>query len=193
MDWPATVRVAVNVSAVQFKSRTLVQDVLEALQTSGLTAERLELEITEAVLLEDTELALSVLQALRAHGIRLSMDDFGTGYSSLGYLRRFPFDRLKIDRSFVVDAAQGGGALAIIEAITSLGRSLGMVTTAEGVETTAQFDVVRAAGCGEVQGYLFSRPGPPEGISALLATRLPAAAAAEAAPPGPTCSSVSSS
>jgi len=169
MDWPATVRVAVNVSAVQFKSRTLVQDVLGALQASGLPAERLELEITEAVLLEDTELALSVLQALRAHGIRLSMDDFGTGYSSLGYLRRFPFDRLKIDRSFVVDAAQGGGALAIIEAITSLGRSLGMTTTAEGVETAGQLSAVQSAGCAEVQGFLFCRPMPADQISALIA------------------------
>jgi len=169
MDWPATVRVAVNVSAVQFKSRTLVTDVFDALAASGLPPDRLELEITEAVLLEDTELALSVLRTLRARGVHLSMDDFGTGYSSLSYLRRFPFDRIKIDRSFVADAAQGGDALAIIEAINRLGNSLSMVTTAEGVETTGQLSAVASAGCAEVQGYLFCRPMPADQIAALIA------------------------
>ncbi|MDO9286166.1 MAG: EAL domain-containing protein [Aquabacterium sp.] len=198
MAWPAPVRIAVNLSPVQFKSRTLLRDVLDALHDSGLPPQRLELEITEAVLLDDTEQALSVLHAMRERGIRISMDDFGTGYSSLSYLRRFPFDKIKIDRSFIQDAALGGDALAIVGAISSLGRSLGMSTTAEGVETDEQLAAVCAAGCVEVQGYLFSRPGPAGDIAALIAGRtppgLPVAAPAAAAPsePGASCSNDSS-
>jgi len=171
--WPESVRIAVNLSPVQFKSHTLLRDVMAALHDSGLPPQRLELEITEAVLLDDTERALSVLHAMRERGIRISMDDFGTGYSSLSYLRRFPFDKIKIDRSFIQDAAQGGDALAIVGAISNLGRSLGMSTTAEGVETVEQLAAVCAAGCAEVQGYLFSRPGPASAISALIATHRP--------------------
>lgn len=169
MAWPAAVRIAVNVSPVQFKGRTLLRDVLDALAASGLPPQRLELEITEAVLLDDTDTALATLHALRERGIRVAMDDFGTGYSSLSYLRRFPFDKLKIDRSFVKDTTQAGHALAIVGAICTLGRSLGMDTTAEGVETVAQLRAVQAAGCAEVQGYLFSRPGPAAAIAALIA------------------------
>ncbi len=173
VEWPQPVRIAVNLSTVQFKSRTLVRDVLAALQDTGLPAQRLELEITESVLLDDTEHALSVLHALRQHGVRISLDDFGTGYSSLSYLRRFPFDKIKIDRSFVQDAAQGGDAQAIVRAICSLAKCLGMSTTAEGVETNEQLAAVREAGCDEVQGYLFSRPGPAGAIAALMAERNP--------------------
>jgi predicted signal transduction protein with EAL and GGDEF domain len=191
-QWPAHVRLSVNVSPVQVKSRTLLRDVLDALQSAGLLPQRLELEITEAVLLDDTERALSLLHALRERGIRIAMDDFGTGYSSLSYLRRFPFDRIKIDRSFVQDAALRADGLAIVSAICSLARSLGMTTTAEGVETTEQFEAARAAGCGEVQGYLFNRPGPPADITALLPSCPPAAASTASTPQGATCSNASS-
>jgi len=193
--WPASVRIAVNLSPVQFKSHTLLRDVMAALHDSGLPPQRLELEITEAVLLDDTERALSVLHAMRERGIRISMDDFGTGYSSLSYLRRFPFDKIKIDRSFIQDAAQGGDALAIVGAISNLGRSLGMSTTAEGVETIEQLAAVCAAGCAEVQGYLFSRPGPASAISALIATHRPPGQPTETPAPseqGTPCSNDSS-
>ncbi len=166
--WPDSVIVAVNLSAVQFGSRSLVQDVLSALAEAGLPARRLELEITESVLLDDTEQNLQLLHALRQHGVRISMDDFGTGYSSLSYLRRFPFDRIKIDRSFVTDVAKGGDALALIGAISGLGKSLGMATTAEGVETCEQLQAVKDAGCTDVQGFLFSRPGPAQAVDALI-------------------------
>jgi diguanylate cyclase (GGDEF)-like protein len=193
--WPAPVRVAVNLSPVQFKCRTLLRDVLAALHDSGLPPHRLELEITEAVLLDDTEQSLSVLHALRERGIRIAMDDFGTGYSSLSYLRRFPFDKIKIDRSFVQDTDQGADAVAIVSAICSLARSLGMSTTAEGVETQAQLAAVCAAGCAEVQGYLFSRPGPANAIAALISERpwptVPAKAHAPSAQ-GTPCSNDSS-
>jgi predicted signal transduction protein with EAL and GGDEF domain len=193
--WPAPVRVAVNLSPVQFKCRTLLRDVLAALHDSGLPPHRLELEITEAVLLDDTEQSLSVLHALRERGIRIAMDDFGTGYSSLSYLRRFPFDKIKIDRSFVQDTDQGADAVAIVSAICSLARSLGMSTTAEGVETQAQLVAVCAAGCAEVQGYLFSRPGPANAIAALISERpwptVPAKAHAPSAQ-GTPCSNDSS-
>ncbi len=169
VQWPDDLRLAVNLSPVQFKSRTLVADVLAALASSGLAPQRLELEITEAVLIHDTERALSVLHALREHGIRISLDDFGTGYSSLSYLQRFPFDKIKIDRSFVQAMAPGNDAQAIVTAVSSLGTTLGMATTAEGVETPEQLAAVRAAGCTEMQGFLFSRPGPAEAIRDLIA------------------------
>ena len=176
--WPDPVCIAVNLSPVQFKSRTLLRDILAALHDSGLPPHRLELEITESVLLDDDEHALSLLHALHERQIRVSLDDFGTGYSSLSYLRRFPFDKIKIDRSFIQDAEKGGSAQAIVGAISSLARSLGMSTTAEGVETVEQLAVVRESGCVDVQGYLFSRPGPASGIDALLAMQLPARQAA---------------
>ena len=171
--WPAQVRVAVNLSPVQFRSRTLVADVMGALAASGLAPQRLALEITEAVLMHDVDQALQMMQALRRLGVRTALDDFGTGYSSLSYLRRFPFDKIKIDRSFVVDLAQGDSAACIIKAISALAAGLGMSTIVEGVETLEQLCAVQAAGCTEVQGYLFSQPRPAGEIAAQIAHGLP--------------------
>jgi diguanylate cyclase (GGDEF)-like protein len=169
--WPDDIKVAVNLSPVQFRSRTLVQVVLSALAYSRLSPDRLELEITESVLLGDNEANLATLHQLRELGARISMDDFGTGYSSLRYLRSFPFDKIKIDQSFVRDMVERPDCVAIVRAVAGLGLSLGIATTAEGVETQAQLQRVRAEGCTEVQGYLFSRPIPASGIAAVLATR----------------------
>ena len=157
-----------NLSPVQFKNRNLVTVVIAALSASGLRADRLELEITEAVLLQDNETTLATLHALRNIGVRISMDDFGTGYSSLSYLRSFPFDKIKIDQSFVQDLATRGDSMAIVRAVTGLGKSLGITTTAEGVETSEQLSLLRAEGCTEVQGYLFSPPRPAAEIERLL-------------------------
>ncbi|RYE84182.1 MAG: EAL domain-containing protein, partial [Hyphomicrobiales bacterium] len=167
-DWPDHVRVAVNLSPVQFKNRGLVDHVTSALREAGLDPGRLELEITESLLLADTEETLDTLHLLRGLGVRISMDDFGTGYSSLSYLRSFPFDKIKIDRSFMHGLGQEKDSLAIIKAVIGLGQSLGMSTTAEGIETEAQLEAVRAQGCDEVQGFLFSPPLPKSGIAALL-------------------------
>ncbi|WGS23289.1 MULTISPECIES: EAL domain-containing protein [unclassified Bradyrhizobium] len=166
--WPADVKVAVNLSPVQFRSRNLVQAVISALAHSGLSARRLELEITESVFLAETEANLAILHQLRELGVSISMDDFGTGYSSLSYLRSFPFDKIKIDRSFVKDLARRSDCLAIVRAISGLGRSLKITTTAEGVETIDQLDWLRAEGCNEVQGFLFSAARPASEIGALL-------------------------
>lgn len=166
--WPPEVHVAVNVSVLQFRRGTLLRDVAQALRDSGLPATRLEIEITETVMMEDAAQAIEVLNDLRRLGVRVAMDDFGTGYSSLSYLRSFPFDRIKIDRSFVRDVGTHAGARSIVSAIAGLGRSLGMAVTAEGVETLAQLDAVRNEGCDEVQGYLFSRPRPACDIPALI-------------------------
>jgi diguanylate cyclase (GGDEF)-like protein len=162
--WPDHVTVAVNISPVQFKNALLVPMITSALAWSGLPANRLELEITESVLLQDTETTLATLHQLRALGVHVSMDDFGTGYSSLSYLRRFPFDKIKIDQSFVRDIGNNKQALAIVQAVTNLGATLGMTTTAEGVETRDQLEQLRAHGCTEVQGYYFSKPKPIEEI-----------------------------
>ena len=166
--WPADVKVAVNLSPVQFRSRNLVQVVVSALANSGLSPKRLELEITESLFLAETEANLAILHQLRELGISISMDDFGTGYSSLSYLRSFPFDKIKIDRSFVKDLAQRSDCVAIVRAISGLGRSLNITTTAEGVETMDQLDWLRAEGCNEVQGFLFSAAKPAAEIEALL-------------------------
>jgi diguanylate cyclase (GGDEF)-like protein len=166
--WPDEIKVAVNLSPVQFKRGTVVLDVIAALGASGLPARRLELEITETVLLQDTEATLSILNQLRALGARISMDDFGTGYSSLSYLRKFPFDKIKIDQSFIRDLSDQPDSVAIVRAIASLGSTLGIATTAEGVETDEQLEKVRAEGCTEVQGYLFSKPRPANELGALL-------------------------
>ena len=160
MKWPADVKVAVNLSPVQFRSRNLVQAVISALAHSGLSPRRLELEITESVFLAETEANLAILHQLRELGVSISMDDFGTGYSSLSYLRSFPFDKIKIDRSFVKDLAERTDCVAIVRAISGLGRSLNITTTAEGVETIDQLDWLRAEGCNEVQGFLFSAARP---------------------------------
>jgi diguanylate cyclase (GGDEF)-like protein len=167
--WPGDIRVAVNLSPVQFKSKTLALAVTTALASSGLPPQRLELEITESVLLQDNEATLTTLHQLRALGVRISMDDFGTGYSSLSYLRSFPFDKIKIDQSFVQDMSGGeDDSVAIIRAVAGLGRNLGMATTAEGVETQEQLGYLRQEGCSEVHGYLFSRPMPARDVPSLL-------------------------
>jgi diguanylate cyclase (GGDEF)-like protein/PAS domain S-box-containing protein len=168
--WSRDVCVAVNLSPAQFRSRNLVQSVVSALAVSGLAACRLELEITEAVLLQDPDVSLATLHKLRALGVRISMDDFGTGYSSLSYLRSFPFDKIKIDRSFVSELASRADSRAIVRAITGLGKSLGLSTTAEGVETDEQLSLLRLEGCTEVQGYLFSPPRPAGDVESMLST-----------------------
>lgn len=167
--WPDNLRLAVNLSPIQFKSKTLVLDVIAALGHSGLPAHRLELEITESVMLQETDATLDMLHNLRNLGVRISMDDFGTGYSSLSYLRQFPFDKIKIDQSFVRDLPTKNGSVAIVRAVTGLGASLGMTTTAEGVETMEQLEKLRSEGCIEVQGYLFSPPRPASELPALVA------------------------
>jgi diguanylate cyclase (GGDEF)-like protein len=166
--WPADVRVAVNLSTVQFRHRSLFDHVKTALTESGLEPHRLELEVTESLLLVESELTLQTLHRLRELGVSISMDDFGTGYSSLSYLRSFPFDKIKIDQSFVKDLSAKEDSRAIVTAVIGLGRSLGMSTTAEGVETEAQLDLVREQGCTEVQGFLFSPPLPGSAITKLF-------------------------
>ena len=166
--WPDHVRVAVNLSPLQFRTGNLLSIVIDALKQSGLPARRLELEITETLLLEKSGQVLATLHALRALGVRISMDDFGTGYSSLSYLRSFPFDKIKIDQSFVRDLAANPDAQAIVRAIISLGIGLGVTITAEGVETEAELSCLRAEGCHEAQGFLFSRARPNSEIAGLL-------------------------
>lgn len=167
--WPADVRVAVNLSPVQFKSRYLVQQVVSALARAGLDPSRLELEVTELVLLADNNTTLRTLHQLRSLGVRISMDDFGTGYSSLSYLRSFPFNKIKINQSLVESPSSLAGSLAIVKAVIGLGHSLGMSTTVEGVETAAQLQVVREEGCTEVQGSLFSPPLAADAVMRLFA------------------------
>lgn len=166
--WPEHVRLAANLSPAQFRDRSLVATVVSALAASGLPAHRLELEITESVLLQDNAANMTMLHDLKALGVRISMDDFGTGYSSLSYLRSFPFDKIKIDQTFVRDILHDSDALAIIKAVLDLGASMGVVTTAEGVETQAQLDALRGQGCAEIQGYFISRPAPASEIAKML-------------------------
>jgi diguanylate cyclase (GGDEF)-like protein len=168
MKWPDSICVSVNLSPVQFLKGSLVSTVMSALAASGLSASRLELEITESVLLEKSERNIAVLNQLRELGVRIAMDDFGIGYSSIGYLRSFPFDKIKIDQSFVRDLLVDQGSLAIVRAISGLGASFGMVTTAEGVETVDQMRCLNLEGCVEVQGYLFSKAVPASQIVGLL-------------------------
>ena len=168
--WPEHVKIAVNLSPAQFRSDELVGIVNQALIASGLEPSRLELEITESVLLQQDDPNLMTLHRLRQMGVRISMDDFGTGYSSLSYLRSFPFDKIKIDRSFVKGLSNDGGSVAIVRAVTGLSRSLGITTTAEGVETDEQLHCLAREGCHEVQGYLFSKPVPADRVPMLLDT-----------------------
>jgi EAL domain-containing protein (putative c-di-GMP-specific phosphodiesterase class I) len=163
------VKVSVNLSSLQFRSAGLVDTIVDALSASGLPAERLELEITETTLLNESEATLSTLYQLRALGVRIAMDDFGTGYSSLSYLQSFPFDKIKIDRSFVKDITDGVGSLNIVRAVTAMATGLGMVTTAEGVETSEQLEMVRTEGCTEIQGFVFSKAVPASEVEQLLA------------------------
>jgi diguanylate cyclase (GGDEF)-like protein/PAS domain S-box-containing protein len=184
-QWPDHLQVAVNISAAQFRGSGLMQVIINALATSGLHPTRLEIEITETVLLQDKEATLAVLHQLRALGIRIAMDDFGTGYSSLTYLQCFPFDKIKIDRSFVEDIADNAGSLNIVRAVAALANGMGMAATAEGVETREQLDKITAEGCTEMQGYLFSRPLPAHEIERLfLAPRATETATEPEAVPG---------
>ena len=166
--WPEGLRVAVNLSAVQFRSSAVLDLVDEALYQSGLAPERLELEITESALIEDHDGAQATLMALRARGVRVAMDDFGTGYSSLAYLRRFPLDKLKIDGMFVRSLDSDQDAQAVVTAIITLAKALRLDITAEGVETAEQLVMLRALGCGDVQGFLISRPMPGHEVAAYL-------------------------
>jgi diguanylate cyclase (GGDEF)-like protein len=167
-QWPEDLHVAVNISAVQFRSPGLMQIIVGALATSGLHPTRLEIEITETVLLQNKETTLALLHQLRALGIRIAMDDFGTGYSSLTYLQCFPFDKIKIDRSFVKDITENTGSLNIVRAVAALANGMGMTATAEGVETSEQLDKITSEGCTEMQGYLFSKPLPASEIERLF-------------------------
>jgi diguanylate cyclase (GGDEF)-like protein len=173
VHWPADVKVAVNLSPIQMGSANLVPTVINALASSGLPASRLELEITESVMMQNTEATLAALHRLRELGVKISMDDFGTGFSALSYLRQFPFDKLKIDRCFISDLSNDIDALAIVRAVTSMAKSLRMITTAEGVETSDQLAQVRLLGCSEVQGFFISRPQPIEKITRLIAEFAP--------------------
>jgi diguanylate cyclase (GGDEF)-like protein len=167
-SWPGNLKIAVNLSPAQFRSPGLLQAIVDALSVSRLAPDRLELEITETILLHDSEATLAILYRLRELGVRIVMDDFGTGYSSLSYLQSFPFDKIKIDRSFVKDIAEDQGSLNIVRAVAALAKGLGMSTTAEGVETTEQLNSIRCEGCSEMQGFLFSRPLPADEIEQLL-------------------------
>ena len=170
--WPDDIRLAVNVSPVQFKSGTLALKVANALATSGLSPHRLELEITEAVLIRDDD-ALDTLHQLRALGVRIALDDFGTGYSSLSYLQRIPFDKIKIDRCFVKDITESEGSASIVQAVVNIAAIRKMSTTAEGVETEAQRQVLKRLGCSEMQGYLFSPPKPAADVRSLFKAQRP--------------------
>jgi diguanylate cyclase (GGDEF)-like protein len=166
--WPDHIRVAVNVSTVQILRPGLGATIVQALQGGALPADRLEVEITESIFLDSSEDTLRLLHSLRSLGIRIALDDFGTGYSSLSYLQSFPFDKIKIDRSFIANLLTRPGAVAIVRAITDLASALGMETTAEGVEETSQLSELRAHGCSSVQGYLFSRPIAAADVAELL-------------------------
>ena len=178
VKWPEPLGVAVNLSATQFKGRNIVQLAMNALASTGLAPNRLDLEITESVLLQDEANTLAVLHQLRDIGIRISLDDFGTGYSSLAYLRNFPFDKIKIDRSFVREMLVRQDCRAIVRAVVGLARSLGITTIIEGVEAKDQLDAAKSDGCHEAQGYLFSKPMPNGEVAAFLAKRRTIASAA---------------
>ena len=166
--WPDNIRVAVNVSPLQFRNPGLQGVIVQAVARSGIAANRLEIEMTESIFVENTEATLSLLHSLRNLGIRIALDDFGTGYSSLSYLRAFPFDKIKIDRSFVSGIEDASDAAAIVRAIVDLASALGMETTAEGVELEQQMDELRRQGCGSMQGFLYSRPVSAGEVAALL-------------------------
>jgi EAL domain-containing protein (putative c-di-GMP-specific phosphodiesterase class I) len=172
MAWPADVKVAVNLSPIQVMNQNLVAVIVGALAAAGLPAHRLEVEITESVLMQNSEATLATLHRLRELGVKISMDDFGTGYSSLSYLRSFPFDKIKIDRCFISGLATGDDSVAIVLAIAGLAKHLGIATTAEGVETRQQLQQVKALGCSEIQGFLFSAPRPIDEVTQLLRSRV---------------------
>jgi EAL domain-containing protein (putative c-di-GMP-specific phosphodiesterase class I) len=171
IGWPVPWHVAVNVSPVQFRVDGFLDSVRDALAQSGLDPQRLELEITEGVLLNDTEETLMILEQLRALGVRLALDDFGTGYASLGYLQKFRFDKVKIDRSFVRNLSIDHKAAAIVRAVVGLCDALGMSTIAEGVENDDQLAILRAQGCREVQGFLYWAPMAPHMLNRVIEQR----------------------
>jgi diguanylate cyclase (GGDEF)-like protein len=172
MQWPAEIKVAVNLSPLQVMNQNLVPIVVGALAAAGLPANRLEIEITESVLMQNSEATLTTLHRLRELGVKISMDDFGTGYSSLSYLRSFPFDKIKIDRCFISGLATGDDSVAIVLAIAGLAKHLGIATTAEGVETKQQLQQVKALGCSEMQGFLFSPPRRIDEVTQMLRARV---------------------
>jgi diguanylate cyclase (GGDEF)-like protein len=171
VDWPDHIKVAVNLSPAQLNCRNLVSMVTAALSETGMPPQRLQLEITETVLLQNTFTTLATLHELRKMGVQIALDDFGTGYSSLSYLRSFPFDKIKIDRSFIQDLSNGAEPLAIVNAVAGLAKCLNMTSTAEGVETAQQMETLQAIGCTEMQGYLFSRPRPASEIRQFFSQR----------------------
>jgi EAL domain-containing protein (putative c-di-GMP-specific phosphodiesterase class I) len=166
--WPGDLKVSVNLSPVQFSAPNLVEVIERTLAETGLPASRLELEITERILMDKTANTLDMLRRLKELGIRIALDDFGTGYSSLSYLRSFPFDKIKIDRAFISDFPSGTEHVVIVQAVVSIARALGMSSTAEGVETSAQQEFLTALGCTEAQGYLFSPPVPLDQVPELI-------------------------
>ncbi len=169
--WPSDVKVAVNISPAQLLNRNIVDVVKDSLTTAQVPSGKLQLEITETVLMQSTFSTLATLHKLKSLGVQIALDDFGTGYSSLSYLRSFPFDKIKIDRSFISDLGQGTEPYAIVNAVAGLAKGLNIASTAEGVETEAQLEILQDIGCTEIQGYLFSRPIPSEEICALLAEK----------------------
>jgi EAL domain-containing protein (putative c-di-GMP-specific phosphodiesterase class I) len=166
--WPNDLKVAVNLSPVQFAGPDLYHTIKAVLAETGLAAHRLELEITERLVMEDSEKTISTLHRLKQLGVRIAMDDFGTGYSSLSYLRSFPYDRIKVDRAFVSDLAAGSEDVVIVQAVVRIARALGMTTTAEGVESDDQKQFLTALGCDEAQGDLFSAPVPVEQVAEII-------------------------
>ena len=184
VDWPQNLQIAVNLSPVQFESELIVEEIATALAVSGLTPQRLEIEVTEGVLLRDSPVIRERLRALQQLGVRVVLDDFGTGYSSLGYLWQFPFDKLKIDQSFIRAIDRNPRARGVLRTIIALGRTLGVPVTAEGIETENEAAFVRKLRCDQAQGYLFSRPLPETEVANFIMKAVwskPAEAAA--APP----------
>jgi EAL domain-containing protein (putative c-di-GMP-specific phosphodiesterase class I) len=171
VDWPDHIKVAVNLSPTQLNNRNLLSAVTGALSETGMPPHKLQLEITETVLLQNTFATLATLHELRKIGVQIALDDFGTGYSSLSYLRSFPFDKIKIDRSFIQDLSKGEEPVAIVQAVANLAKCLNMASTAEGVETQQQRDLLQAMGCTEMQGYLFSRARPAKEIRQFFEER----------------------
>jgi diguanylate cyclase (GGDEF)-like protein len=178
VNWPDHIKVAVNLSPAQLNNRNLLKMVTAALADSGLSPYKLQLEITETVLLQNTFATLATLHELRKMGVQIALDDFGTGYSSLSYLRSFPFDKIKIDRSFIQDLHNGAEPIAIVQAVADLAKSLNMTSTAEGVETQQQLEMLQSIGCTEMQGYLFSRARPAKDIRQFFTERSAAATGA---------------
>src|SRR5208283_4367522 len=170
VSWPDNITISVNVSPVQFRNEALGLTVIGALAASGLPARRLELEITETAIIHDEEATLGKIAQLREMGVHISLDDFGTGYSSLSYLQRIPFDKIKIDQSFIENVADNDVSLAIVQAVITVAKARNVITVAEGVETEQQKELLRALGCSEMQGYLFSRPVPVQDLLQFFPT-----------------------